>query len=521
MAIYDIDSLPSSFKEGDIINCPYSGTIKSITLPKGKYKFELWGAGVNPLGHSGSVGNGITKYKMGGYTVGNFVVSDTSKTLYLVSGGAGTHIVSSGYNGGGIHKSLQFNGATSTLLGMVGKSTNGGGATHIAFVSGLLSEIGEDNLSEVVAVAGGCGGPGVSKTDTEVLPFLVAHFLIDNPSYGGGTTGLSPNLPMYYGFGGTQSEGGSGGRFIQGMVAGAGSFGQGGSGYDGAGFSYTHSTLGSITQYASGGGGGLYGGGGATHIFPDQNPAAAGTALASAGGGSGYISNYLEDAATYNPSDSTPDCPVEYDGYIRITVLSVGHQNTIIKANGTWEDCTPLIKVNNTWKDIDKMFVKVDGAWQLVINNVHPPIALPPKMPPEGTLLAQFYKATGFTTLKNSDDGIFKSGQDGGYFFYKILTDDTFALDLQIDFKSGVPNEAFYGLSIANDPTKYDASEFHGAYPLIHPDYDDYSGRVRKMIPGGNLNKYIVGYVDYDPDGYVEKGDFTILNSCYNGYIYM
>lgn len=90
------------------------------------------------------------------------------------------------------------------------------------FVSGLLSEIGEDNLSEVVAVAGGCGGPDVSKTDTEVLPFLVAHFPIDNPSYGGGTTGLSSNLSMYYGFGGTQSEGGSGGRFIQGMVAGAG-----------------------------------------------------------------------------------------------------------------------------------------------------------------------------------------------------------------------------------------------------------------------------------------------------------
>lgn len=372
MAIYDIDSLPSSFKEGDIIDCPYSGTIKSIALPKGKYKFELWGAGVNPVGGSGSAGNGITKYKMGGYTVGNFVVSDTVKTLYLVSGGAGTHTVSSGYNGGGIHKSLQFNSGTGALASMVGKSTNGGGATHIAFVSGLLSEIGEDNLSEVVAVAGGCGGPGVSKTDTEVLPFLVAHFPIDNPSYGGGTTGLSPNLSMYYGFGGTQSEGGSGGRFIQGMVAGAGSFGQGGSGYDGAGFSYAHSTLGSITQYASGGGGGLYGGGGATHIFPNQNPTAAGSALASAGGGSGYISNYLEDAATYNPGDSTPDCPVEYDGYIRITVLSAPGKVIKANVNGTWEDCTPMVKVNNAWKDIDKLFVKVNGVWQSVINNVPP-----------------------------------------------------------------------------------------------------------------------------------------------------
>lgn len=370
MAIYDIDSLPSSFKEGDIINCPYSGTIKSIELPKGKYKFELWGAGVNPGGGSGSVGNGVTKYKMGGYTVGNFVVSDTSKTLYLVSGGAGTHIVDSGYNGGGTHKKLVFNSGTGALASMAGKSTNGGGATHIAFVSGLLSEIGEDNLSEVVAVAGGCGGPGVSKTDTEVLPFLVAHFPTDKPSYGGGTTGLSPNLAMYYGFGGTQSEGGSGGRFIQGMVAGAGSFGQGGSGYDGAGFSYAHSTLGSITQYASGGGGGLYGGGGATHIFPNQNPTADGSALASAGGGSGYISNYLEDAATYNPGDSTPDCPVEYDGYIRITVLSADDtdvKNVRAKVNGEWEDCTPMVKVNNTWKDVKKAYVKVNGVWNPII----------------------------------------------------------------------------------------------------------------------------------------------------------
>ena len=370
MATYDIDSLPTSFNVGDIINCPYSGTIKSITLPSGKYKFELWGGGVNPSGHSGSAGNGITKYKMGGYTVGNFVVSDTSKTLYLVSGGAGTHIVSSGYNGGGIHKSLQFNSGNGALPSMVGKSTNGGGATHIAFVSGLLSEIGEDNLSEVVAVAGGCGGPGVSKTDTEVLPFLVAHFIIDNPSYGGGTTGLSPNLSMYHGFGGTQSEGGSGGRFIQGMVAGAGSFGQGGSGYDGAGFSYSHPTLGSITQYGSGGGGGLYGGGGATHIFPNQRPDMAGSALASAGGGSGYISNYLEDAATYNPSDSTPDCPVEYDGYIRITVLSADDtdvKNVKAKVNGLWTPVTPLVKVNNTWKAANKSYVKVDGVWQPII----------------------------------------------------------------------------------------------------------------------------------------------------------
>jgi hypothetical protein len=47
MATYDLtSSIPSSsfLKTGDILNCPYSGTYKSITLPKGTYKLECWGA---------------------------------------------------------------------------------------------------------------------------------------------------------------------------------------------------------------------------------------------------------------------------------------------------------------------------------------------------------------------------------------------------------------------------------------------------------------------------------------------
>lgn len=49
MATYDLtSSIPSSssLKTGDILNCPYSGTYKSITLPKGTYKLECWGAQV-------------------------------------------------------------------------------------------------------------------------------------------------------------------------------------------------------------------------------------------------------------------------------------------------------------------------------------------------------------------------------------------------------------------------------------------------------------------------------------------
>lgn len=42
------------------------------------------------------------------------------------------------------------------------------------------------------------------------------------------------------------------------------------------------------------------------------------------------------------------------------------------KVSGAWNSGTPLVKVNNTWKDVDKAFVKVNGVWQSVINNVPP-----------------------------------------------------------------------------------------------------------------------------------------------------
>jgi hypothetical protein len=45
LATYDLTTTtPSSIKTGDILNCPYSGTYKIITLPKGQYKLECWGA---------------------------------------------------------------------------------------------------------------------------------------------------------------------------------------------------------------------------------------------------------------------------------------------------------------------------------------------------------------------------------------------------------------------------------------------------------------------------------------------
>lgn len=45
LATYDLTTtIPSNIQTGDILNCPYSGIYKIITLPKGQYKLECWGA---------------------------------------------------------------------------------------------------------------------------------------------------------------------------------------------------------------------------------------------------------------------------------------------------------------------------------------------------------------------------------------------------------------------------------------------------------------------------------------------
>ena len=349
MATYDIDSLPTSFSVGDIINCPYSGTIKSITLPSGKYKFELWGGGVEAIFNGGG-----SRYHDGGYTVGNYSISSPT-TLYLVSGGGGTPSLNAGYNGGGpVGGDVVLNGISPQMYSsQMSKSTPGGGATHIALVPGLLSEIGVDNLSSILAVAGGSGGPNVSKSET----FLKSTSF----GAGGGVTGL-PTSGGFNGQGGTQSAGGAGGRFFSQMIAESGSFGKGGSGVTSRYTEFVFSDTKSICMYASGGGGGLYGGGGASPILSNDKF----VALANAGGGSGYVSDMLEEATTYNPGDSTPESPTDTycDGYIRITVLRLG--SFTAKVNGLWTPVTPLVKVNNTWKDVKMSYVKVNGVWKEV-----------------------------------------------------------------------------------------------------------------------------------------------------------
>ena len=64
--------------KGDIVTCPYSGTNRIITLPKGKYKLEVWGA------QGGSYQTFEGGY--GGYACGALELTE-STSLFLYAGG--------------------------------------------------------------------------------------------------------------------------------------------------------------------------------------------------------------------------------------------------------------------------------------------------------------------------------------------------------------------------------------------------------------------------------------------------
>ena len=212
------------------------------TIPStGIYKLEVWGA------QGGQYSTYTPGY--GAYSVGYANLTKDTK-LYIVNGGSGilasanATFTNGGYNGGG-----QANYGAGT----------GGGATHIAKVSGLLSTL-SSQTSNILIVAGGGGGTGVYNAN-------------EVGGSGGGITGVSGghNSSSWAGGGGggTQTGGGSlGSGNVQGTV---GTFGSGGKGgYESE-----------FTQGAGGGGGGYYGGAGGS------------ARNGGGGGGSGYIGNSL------------------------------------------------------------------------------------------------------------------------------------------------------------------------------------------------------------------------------------
>ena len=218
----------------------FTGSEKEFVAPyTGDYKLEVWGA-------QGGSYNDTYLGGYGGYSKGKIHL-EKGDTLYINVGGQGVKSTKSaqsfagGYNGGG-----NAYGYTDKFVG------SGGGATHIATASGLLSSLSE-NQNSVLIVAGGGGGAGYSSNSYNGKGGAGGGYIANN-----GTT--SRNITT--GKGGTQTEGGTG---LDGAnVANSGSFGQGAN----------------STNNGTGGGGGWYGGGG-------------GKWDAAGGGGSGYIGNEL------------------------------------------------------------------------------------------------------------------------------------------------------------------------------------------------------------------------------------
>ena len=288
MATYDLtSSIPSatSLKAGDILNCPYSGTYKSIILPAGTYKLECWGSrgGGQQDGNSNAGLGG-----MGGYSYGILTLQATT-TLYCYSGGIGavgySALSAGGFNGGG-----SAWGAGSTEPGC-----GGGGASDI--------RVGSTSLYARVIVAGGGGGGGEDSSDSV--------------GYGGGTSGGTGGAA-----GGSQTSGGD--------------FGQGRHAYDGGGGGggwYGGLTVSNLTSPPTSGPGtdNNGGGGGSGYVY---------TSSTVSNYPSGCLLNsnyYLTSASTVagNTSFTSPTGSSETghgdSGYVRITINGI---SAIM--NGNW-----------------------------------------------------------------------------------------------------------------------------------------------------------------------------------------
>lgn len=301
----------SNIKTGDILNFDYTGTVQTVTLPKGTYKLECWGAqGGNRSQDSASAT--VTGSGLGGYSIGTLTLTQLT-TCYIYVGGqggmsssTGNVKVEGGFNGGGF--------ASHESTGEPGNG--GGGATDV--------RIAQDSLYARVIVAGGGGGSGEDN---------------ETGGYGGGETGGagSGNTSL------TQASQTSGGTNSFG-------FGLGGNTYNGGA-----------------GGGGWYGGASRYSVSSYST----GSDSEGGGGGSGYVytsstaKNYpsgcllnssycLTDAQIIagNNSFTSPTGSSETghsgNGYCRITVIECSNTALYVRINNSMKKATAFyFKLNN------------------------------------------------------------------------------------------------------------------------------------------------------------------------------
>lgn len=286
----------NNIKTGDILNFNYTGAVQSITLPKGTYTLECWGA----QGGNGCTGNSY-KGGAGGYSKGTLTLAKT-ETLYIYVGGQG---VSAAASGNGNIREGGFNGGGSGRdWGSTGHGGGGGGgASDIRIIT--------DSFYARVIVAGAGGGAS------------------DNGAggAGGGTSGISSSSSA-----GT-ATGGSG-------------FGQA------AASSYTSGECG-------GGGGGWYGGyGGSSENYSGGGGSGyVYTSSSASNYPSGCLLNssyYLTDAQTiagnqtFKSPTNTNETGHSGNGYCRITVIECSNTALYTRINNSIKKATAFyFKLNN------------------------------------------------------------------------------------------------------------------------------------------------------------------------------
>ena len=262
----------------------FTGSAQTFTIPhNGVYKLETWGA-------QGGSYNTTYYGGYGGYSTGEIYLNKND-VLNIYVGGMATS-AQGGFNGGGT-------GATIT------GNSGGGGATHIATVTGVLSSL-SSKTDNILIVSGG-GGGSFYETGTGGAQGGAGGGYIGN-------SGLYKNRSIPYG--GTQTAGGT----CADSSSLSGSFGKGGT----------------WTDYSTGGGGGYYGGAAGGTDVSDHNDYGTGS------GGSGYIGNSelsnksmycyncesSSNTATKTVSttcvSSTPttNCAKQGNGYAKITYVS-------------------------------------------------------------------------------------------------------------------------------------------------------------------------------------------------------
>lgn len=298
MATYDLaNTTPSSIAAGDIINCSYTGSMKQITLPKGTYQLECWGAQGGNANTSRSGGKG-------GYSVGTLNLAQQN-TLYLYCGGQGTTDNGSYSSGAALSGGFNGGGEGRAWTGTSHNGAGGGGGTDIRLTG--------TNYNNRIIVAGGGGGASDNG----------------DGGAGGGTSGIASTSQP-----GTATSGSAFGYAAAASNTSSECGGGGGGWYGGYGGS---------SENAPGGGGSGYV---YTSTTASQHP------NNSALGSSYYLTNASTTAGntSFKGTSGTNETGHSGNGYIRITIKEISGSSIYIKtASSTWSPASKILtKINST-----------------------------------------------------------------------------------------------------------------------------------------------------------------------------